>query len=127
MTVKDAIKNINALYAVCRQKDFFDYEFETALMVAIEALERELPIVLSHKRHQALYAMANDNNGFDIHLVQLDDNAPSRGMFDMAEVIDYFKNDAPIIQFNDTISAQNMIATIKWGLENIKGMPEEET
>ena len=43
MTNEEAIKNINALNAVCSQKDFYDAEFESALALAIDALKRQIP------------------------------------------------------------------------------------
>lgn len=43
MTNEEAIKSINALNAVCSQKDFYDAEFESALALAIEALEKQTP------------------------------------------------------------------------------------
>ena len=43
MTYEEAIKNINALNAVCGKKDFYDAEFENALALAIEALEKQIP------------------------------------------------------------------------------------
>ena len=43
MTYEEAIKNINALNAVCVKKDFYDAEFESALALAIEALEKQIP------------------------------------------------------------------------------------
>ena len=43
MTYEEAIKNINALNAVCCQKDFYDTEFENALALAIKALEKQIP------------------------------------------------------------------------------------
>ena len=43
MTHEEAIKNINALNAVCGQKDLYDAEFESALSLAIEALEKQIP------------------------------------------------------------------------------------
>ena len=43
MTYEDAIKNINALNAVCGKKDFYDTEFENALALAIDALEKQIP------------------------------------------------------------------------------------
>lgn len=43
MTNEKAIKNINALNAVCSQKDFYDAEFENALALAIEALDKQIP------------------------------------------------------------------------------------
>ena len=43
MTHEEAIKNINALNAVCGQKGFYDAEFESALALAIEALEKQIP------------------------------------------------------------------------------------
>ena len=43
MTYEEAIKNINALNAVCGQKDFYDAEFESALALAIEALKKQIP------------------------------------------------------------------------------------
>ena len=41
MTNEEAIKNINALNAVCGQKGLYDSEFENALALAIEALEKQ--------------------------------------------------------------------------------------
>ena len=43
MTNEEAIKNINALNAVCGQKGFYDAEFESALALAILALEKQIP------------------------------------------------------------------------------------
>ena len=43
MTHEEAIKNINALNAVCGKKDFYDAEFENALALAIESLEKQIP------------------------------------------------------------------------------------
>lgn len=43
MTYEEAIKNINALNAVCDQKGLYDAEFESALALAIEALEKQIP------------------------------------------------------------------------------------
>ena len=43
MTYEEAIKNINALNTVCGQKDFYDTEFENALALAIDALEKQIP------------------------------------------------------------------------------------
>ena len=43
MTYEEAIKNINALNAVCCKKDFYDTEFESSLALAIEALEKQIP------------------------------------------------------------------------------------
>ena len=43
MTNEEAIKNINALNTVCSQKDFYDAEFESALALAIEAIEKQIP------------------------------------------------------------------------------------
>ena len=43
MTYEEAIKNINALNAVCDKKDFYDTEFENALALAIDALEKQIP------------------------------------------------------------------------------------
>ena len=43
MTYEEAIKNINALNAVCGQKDFYDAEFESALALAIDAIEKQIP------------------------------------------------------------------------------------
>ena len=43
MTYEEAIKNINALNAVCGQKDLYDSEFENALALAIDALEKQIP------------------------------------------------------------------------------------
>jgi len=41
MTREEAIRNINALNAVCGQKDFYDEKFFEALDMAIKALEQE--------------------------------------------------------------------------------------
>ena len=43
MIYEEAIKNINALNAVCDKKDFYDAEFENALALAIDALKRQVP------------------------------------------------------------------------------------
>ena len=43
MTYEEAIKNINALNAVCGQKGLYDAEFESALALAIGALEKQIP------------------------------------------------------------------------------------
>lgn len=43
MTHEEAIKNINALNAVCGQKDLYDAEFKSALALAIGALEKQIP------------------------------------------------------------------------------------
>lgn len=43
MTYEEAIKNINALNAVCGKKDLYDAEFENALALAIDALKRQTP------------------------------------------------------------------------------------
>lgn len=43
MTNEEAIKSINALNAVCSQKDFYDAEFESALALAIDALKKQIP------------------------------------------------------------------------------------
>ena len=43
MTYEEAIKNINALNAVCGQKCLYDAEFESALALAILALEKHIP------------------------------------------------------------------------------------
>ena len=43
MTYEEAIKNINALNAVCDQKGLYDAEFESALTLAILALEKQIP------------------------------------------------------------------------------------
>lgn len=42
MDKEKAIRNINALNAICGQKPFYDNEFEEALGMAIEALENQL-------------------------------------------------------------------------------------
>lgn len=41
MTHEEAIKNINALNAVCCEKDFYDAEFENALSLAIDAIKKQ--------------------------------------------------------------------------------------
>ncbi len=43
MTYEEAIKNINALNAVCGKKDLYDSEFENSLALAIDALKRQIP------------------------------------------------------------------------------------
>ena len=43
MTYEEAIKNINAFNAVCGQKGLYDAEFESALALAILALEKQIP------------------------------------------------------------------------------------
>ena len=43
MAYEEAIKNINALNAICGQKGFYDAEFESALALAILALEKQIP------------------------------------------------------------------------------------
>ena len=43
MAYEEAIKNINALNAVCGQKGLYDAEFESALELAILALEKQIP------------------------------------------------------------------------------------
>ena len=43
MTYEEAIKNINALNAMCGQKSLYDAEFESALALAILALEKQIP------------------------------------------------------------------------------------
>ena len=43
MTYEEAIKHINALNAVCGQKGLYDAEFESALALAILALEKQIP------------------------------------------------------------------------------------
>ena len=43
MTYEEAIKNINALNAACGQKGLYDAEFESALALAILALEKQIP------------------------------------------------------------------------------------
>ena len=43
MIYEEAIKNINALNAVCGQKDLYDAEFENALALAIDAIKRQIP------------------------------------------------------------------------------------
>lgn len=42
-TAEEAIKNINALNAVCGQKGLYDAEFESALALAIDALDKQIP------------------------------------------------------------------------------------
>lgn len=43
MTYEEAIKNINALNAVCGKKGLYGTEFESALALAILALEKQIP------------------------------------------------------------------------------------
>ena len=43
MTYEESIKNINALNAMLGQKELYDAEFENALAIAIEALEKQIP------------------------------------------------------------------------------------
>jgi hypothetical protein len=42
MTEQEAIKNINALNAVCGQKDFYDEEFVEALKMGVDALKKQI-------------------------------------------------------------------------------------
>ena len=43
MTYEEAIKNINVLNVVCCQKGLYDTKFESALTLAILALEKQIP------------------------------------------------------------------------------------
>lgn len=52
MTREEAIKNINALNAVCWQKDFYDEEFEEALTLAIRNLEAWDKILKDVRRYE---------------------------------------------------------------------------
>ena len=58
MTYEEAIKNINALNAVCGQKDLYDAEFESALALAVDALKKQIPKKpLSRSRQKRPYTM----------------------------------------------------------------------
>ena len=59
MNVKEAIKNINALNAVCGQKDFYDEEFARALSLAIQSLEMQIP-------KKPIYSDFDDNDNDEI-------------------------------------------------------------
>lgn len=61
MTYEEAIRNINALNAVCGQKDFYDTEFEAALELAIEALEKQM----SKKPYEKYEYMGNIGYGLN--------------------------------------------------------------
>ena len=41
MTHEEAIKNLNALNAVCCEKDFYDAKFENALALAIDVIKKQ--------------------------------------------------------------------------------------
>lgn len=45
MINEEAIININALNAVCEQKDFYDEDFNKALKVAVKCIEKQSNIV----------------------------------------------------------------------------------
>ena len=62
MTYEEAIKNINALNAVCGQKDFYNAEFESALALAIEALEKQIP-------KKPIIREAEDSFGYVKHIL----------------------------------------------------------
>lgn len=62
MTYEEAIKNINALNAVCGQKDFYDTEFENALELAIDALEKQTP-------KKPIIREAEDSFGYVKHIL----------------------------------------------------------
>lgn len=59
MKVQKAIKNINALNAVCWQKDFYDEEFARALALAIQSLEMQIP-------KKPIYSDFDDNGNDEI-------------------------------------------------------------
>ena len=63
MTHEEAIKNINALNAVCGKKDFYDAEFENALALAIEALEKQIPKMPLHM-HKNYYCPICKEDGW---------------------------------------------------------------
>lgn len=62
MTYEEAIKNINAFNAVCGQKDFYDSEFENALALAFEALEKQIP-------KKPIIREAEDSFGYVKHIL----------------------------------------------------------
>ena len=59
MTYEEAIKNINALNAVCGQKGLYDAEFESALALAILALEKQIPKKPYKDNENGLYEKEN--------------------------------------------------------------------
>ena len=63
MTYEEAIKNINALNAVCGQKGLYDAEFESALELAILALEKQIPKKPLHM-HKNYYCPICKENGW---------------------------------------------------------------
>ena len=63
MTHEEAIKNINALNAVCCQKDFYDAEFENALALAIDAIKRQIPMKPLHM-HKNYYCPICKEDGW---------------------------------------------------------------
>lgn len=62
MTYEEAIKNINALNAVCSQKDLYDSEFENTLALAFEAIEKQIP-------KKPIIREAEDSFGYVKHIL----------------------------------------------------------
>ena len=63
MTYEEAIKNINALNALLGQKELYDAEFENALAIAIDALEKQVPKKPLHM-HKNYYCPICKENGW---------------------------------------------------------------
>ena len=63
MTYEEAIKNINALNAVCDQKGLYDAEFESALALVILALEKQIPKKPLHM-HKNYYCPSCKEDGW---------------------------------------------------------------
>ena len=63
MTYEEAIKNINALNALLGQKELYDDEFENALAIAIDALEKQVPKKPLHM-HKNYYCPICKENGW---------------------------------------------------------------
>lgn len=77
MTREEAIRNINALNAVCGQKDFYDKEFQEALRMAIVALTESNGELIS--RDTAMMIVMGANNSTDaIRQIQDLPSAPIR-------------------------------------------------
>ena len=89
MTKEEAFKNLVALNAVCGQKDFFDKEFEEALLVAEKALEQE-PCEDAVSRQVVLGMMQMKMGGKELYEAVYDSPSvtPIRPKGEWIEIID---------------------------------------